>query len=204
MRPRTKRQREILDYINGFVESHGHDPSYSQIALYIGVRSKSGVGKHIAALEQQGLLTRRREGGHFRLELKQQESFEEMTCRIEWLELPESDEDSVPDFELMIPRFMTGFLEPQKLRGFVVPNDAMLDEQIREGDIALIEKKSFARDGDRVVAAVVGMETMIAKYRRKGPNIDLIPANENYDPLRIPADTVSVLGIYRGLLRAVG
>lgn len=204
MRPRTKRQREILEYINGFVESHGHDPSYSQIALYIGVRSKSGIGKHIAALEQQGLLARRREGGHFRLELHPHETLEQMTCHVEWLELPEADEGFVPDFDLIIPKFMTGFLEPQKLRAFVVPNDAMLDEQIREGDIALIEKKSFARDGDRVVAAVPGMEPIIAKYHRKGPDIHLNPANENYDSIQIPADTVTVLGIYRGLLRAAG
>lgn len=202
MRPRTRRQREILEYINGFVESHGHDPSYSQIALYFGVSSKSGIGKHIAALEQQGLLARRREGGRFRLELHPSETFEDLTCRIEWLELPETGEEPVHNFELIVPKFMTGFLDPKKLRGFVVPNDAMLDEQICEGDIALVEKKSFARDGDCIVAALADSDVVLLKYRRKGPNIDLIPANENYDPISVPADTVVVLGIYRGLLRA--
>ena len=61
MQPRTQRQKEILDYIQRFIERHGYEPSYAQIARHFGVSSKATIAKHIAALESRGLLSRRSE-----------------------------------------------------------------------------------------------------------------------------------------------
>ncbi|MDH3492985.1 MAG: hypothetical protein OEM82_05505 [Acidobacteriota bacterium] len=202
MRPRTKRQREIYDYISEFVASHGHDPSYKQIAHHFGMNSKGGIAKHIAALEDQGLLARRRQNGHFSLELNPRNSVEEITCRIKWLKLPETCDEVPPEFELIIPRAMTGIHSPKKLRGFVVPNNAMIDAQIREGDIALIERREFARDRDCVVAEIPDGEVILSGYRRAGAEVEFVPANKKYDRLRFAADKIRILGIYRGLLRA--
>ena len=168
MRPRTKRQREIFDFITEFVDSHGHDPSYNQIAFHFDVRSKGGIAKHIEALEDQGLLKRRRENGRFRLEINPQETIEELVCRIDWLRLPDACDHGFPDYDLLVPRSMTGVISPKKLRGFVVPDDAMLDTHVREGDIALIEKKAFARDRDIVVAVVPEDTVILHAYRRSG------------------------------------
>jgi len=201
MRPRTKRQREIFDYIGDFIESHGHDPSYNQIANHFGMNSKGGIAKHIVALETQGLLTRRRDNGKFRLELNPENRVEDLICRIEWLKLPDSFAYKVPDFELIIPKSLTGIHSPKKLRGFVVQNDAMIDAHIREGDIALIERKEFARDRDCVVAEIPDGEVIMCGFRRAGAEIEFLPANQKYDRLRFAADEIKILGIFRGLLR---
>jgi DNA-binding MarR family transcriptional regulator len=58
MQPRTQRQREILDYIQRFIERHGYEPSYAQIARHFGVSSKATIAKHIEALERIGYLRR--------------------------------------------------------------------------------------------------------------------------------------------------
>ena len=201
MRPRTKRQREIFDYIIEFVDSHGHDPSYNQIAYHFGLNSKGGIAKHIVALEAQGLLARRRENGRFKLELNPKGSLEEMICRIEWLKLPKALADTVPDYELMVPKSFTGTHSPTKLRGFVVPNDAMIDAHICEGDIALIEKREFPRDRDCVIAEIPDGEILMSGFRRSGAEVEFVPANEKYDRLRFAADEISILGVFRGLLR---
>ena len=201
MRPRTKRQREIFDYLSEFVESHGHDPSYNQIALHFNVRSKGGIAKHIEALESQGLLKRRREGGRFRLELNPKESIEELIYRIDWLALPGEAADDVPDYDLIVPKSLAGILAAPKLRGFIVPDDAMLDAHIKQGDIALIEKKSFARDRECVVAAVPGDNVIISTFRRAGAEIEFRPANKNYNTQRFSADEITILGVFRALLR---
>lgn len=56
--PRTARQLEVLGYIRWFIKEHGYQPSYAQIAIYLGVSSKATVAKHIAVLERRGLLSR--------------------------------------------------------------------------------------------------------------------------------------------------
>ena len=67
MLPRTQRQKEILDYITRFLERHGYEPSYAQIARHFGVKSRATIAKHIAALERRGLLKREHEDGSFAL-----------------------------------------------------------------------------------------------------------------------------------------
>ncbi|MBA2528214.1 MAG: HTH domain-containing protein, partial [Pyrinomonadaceae bacterium] len=74
MLPRTQRQKEILDYLTRFLERHGHEPSYAQIARHFGVKSRATIAKHVAALEKRGLLTRKNEDGAFALTVKIDES----------------------------------------------------------------------------------------------------------------------------------
>ena len=70
MLPRTKRQKEVLDFIISFRQREGHGPSHTQMASGLNVKSKATINKHIKALERQGLLKRRREDGLFVLEVK--------------------------------------------------------------------------------------------------------------------------------------
>ncbi len=77
----------------------------------------------------------------------------------------------------------------------------MLDEHICEGDVALIEKRSFARDGDIVVALTENNRAVLKKFFRNGAKIELRPSNANYASILLPANKVSVEGIFRGLLR---
>ncbi|HEX9963260.1 MAG TPA: hypothetical protein VGB00_20175, partial [Pyrinomonadaceae bacterium] len=149
MQPRTRRQREILDFITEFISERGHIPSYQQIARKFKIASKSAIAKHIAAMEKQGILQRRREDGSFGLALRAENLVNEAVCEIEWLELAnaESFRENWEQEAIFVPKFLLGYYEPERIRAFRVPNDSMLDEHICEGDIALIEKRSFARDG---------------------------------------------------------
>jgi repressor LexA len=56
MQPRTRRQKEVLDFIKRYIEKHGYEPSYQQIARHLGVSSKAGIARHIESLENQGFL----------------------------------------------------------------------------------------------------------------------------------------------------
>lgn len=203
MQPRTKRQKEILEYISGFIEERGYKPSYQQIAKHFRLASKAAVAKHITALEKQGLISRRRENGSFSLELFPREAFSDLVCEIEWLELPASLRmlEDFNDETLLVPTFLLGFNKPEKLCAFRVQNDSMLDEHICEGDIALIEKRAFARDGDIVVTIVNTDRVIMKRIYRDGANVELRPSNGNYEIIKIPADKIEIKGIYRGLIR---
>lgn len=203
MQPRTRRQKEVFDYIKQYIEKHGYEPSYQLIARHLKVASKAGIAKHIEALETQGLLTRKRENGSFWIDLTPVETIADAVCEIEWLEIPKS-ETFVEDWEsraLFVPKFLLGYQEPERLRAFRVTNDAMFNEHIREGDVALVEKRSYARDGD-IVAALPGNKRVVLKqFYRQGAHIELRPANDGYLTIRLPANKVEILGVYRGLIR---
>jgi len=203
MQPRTKRQKEILEYISNFIEERGYKPSYQQIAKHFRLASKAAVAKHITALEKQGLITRRRENGSFSLELAAKETVSDLVCEIEWIDLPVSLQilDDYSDETLLVPTFLLGFNKPEKLCAYRVQNDSMLEEHICEGDIALIEKRSFARDGDIVVSIIGDDRVTMKRIFRVGADVELRPSNDNYETIKISADKVEIKGIYRGLIR---
>lgn len=203
MHPRTKRQKEILEYIAAFIETRGFKPSYQQIADHLNLASKAAVAKHIESLEKQGLVRRRRENGSFSLELMPKESATELVCEIGWLDVARSSLaiDDYLDEPLLVPTFLLGFYKPERLAAFLVQNDSMLEDQIRQGDVAIVERRSFARDGDIVVATVESTRTVLKRIYRRGSAVELRPANPNYDTLRLGADQVEVHAVFRGLLR---
>jgi repressor LexA len=206
MQPRTRRQREVLDYITSFIDDRGYEPSYQQIARHFRIASKSAIAKHIAALEAQGLLSRQRENGTFGLQVRPKESIAEAVFQIEWLKTPTKD-DFVNELDaepLYIPQFMLGNLLPDRVCAFLVRDDAMIDERICDGDIALVEKRPYARDGDIVVVFVEKKRVLLKKYYRRGAEIELRPANDDYDSVFVAADKISIQGVVRGLLRPIG
>lgn len=205
MQPQTRRQKEVLEFITSYAKNHGYKPSYQQIARHLGVSSKAGIAKHIVSLENQGLLTRRRgENGGFNLELRSAGAAEESVCRVDWLEVPQPQNSFVEVWErepLFIPKFLLGYLAPEKICAFRAPNDSMLDKHIREGDVVLIERRIFARDGDIVVALTTDERAVLKQFYRDGANIELRPANIDYETIKLPANKIEILGVYHGLLR---
>ena len=117
MLPRTQRQKEILDYITRFIERHGYEPSYAQIARHFGVSSKATIAKHIAALERRGLLSRRTEDGAFGLAVKVEETPSDAVCEVPLLGriAAGSPVEAVEDAEpISVPRFLLGRVRPER------------------------------------------------------------------------------------------
>src|SRR6266852_2572681 len=60
MLPLTKRQREILDYLNEFIGQHGYAPSLEEIGRRFGLSSLATVHKHLTNLQEKGSIQRAR------------------------------------------------------------------------------------------------------------------------------------------------
>ena len=204
MLPRTQRQKEILDYITRFLERHGHEPSYAQIARNFGVSSKATIAKHITALEKRGLIKRRHEDGSFALAVKVEEAPSDAVCEVALLGRIAAGApiDAINDVEMIcVPRFLLGRVRPERVYALRVKGDSMIDEHICDGDIALIENRTEARDGEIVVALVDGARATLKRLFRFGPEVELRPANSQVESIRLPASQVLIQGIFRGLLR---
>jgi repressor LexA len=205
MQPRTQRQKEIYDYVRRFIERHGYEPSYAQIARHFQISSKATIAKHIEALEKRGLLSREHTNGSFALKVQVEDVATDATCEVPLLGRIAAGQplEAVYDAAqtVTVPRFLLGRVRPEQVYALKVTGDSMIDEHICDGDIALIENRVEARDGEIVVALIEGQRATLKRLFRFGREVELRPANSQLQPIRLPAYQVQVQGIFRGLLR---
>jgi len=193
----TKRQKEILEFIRDFLASKGYSPTLEEIAERFGISSLNAVYKHLKSLEQRGYIRRlsnqarsihivEPDSGPATLPLLGRVAAGQP---IEAINLPE--DIAVP------PTFLT--------RGdnFVlrVQGDSMIEEQIRDGDYVVLEKRERAENGEIVIALIDGESATLKKFYREGDHIRLQPANPAMAALVLSEDRVAVQGVVVGLLR---
>lgn len=203
MQPRTKRQKEVLDYVTRFIDRNGHRPSYQQIARHLGVTSRGGIQRHIAALESQGLISRRRENGSFGIELPMQKIATDQVCSVEMIELAEGDGGFTVSGRsvIAVPRYLVGDIPAGEVFAIRTPDDRLNERHICEGDILLFEKRNYARRSSVVAATTDRGQMLIGLYNQRGAETEICPANSHYEPIVFPADEISVEGVMRGLMR---
>jgi len=204
MLPRTQRQKEVLDYITRFLAKHGHEPSYAQIARHFGVSSKATIAKHVAALEKRGLIRRDHQPGTFTLEVRFDETSADAMCEVPLVGRIAAGApiDAIEDVEtICVPRFLLGRVRPERIYALRVKGDSMIDEHICDGDIALIESRNEARDGEIVVALIDRARTTLKRLFKRGDEVELRPSNATLEPIRLHASRVEIQGIFRSLMR---
>jgi len=199
--PLTKRQREILDFLEDYITSHRYAPSIEEIRQHFHLGSLATVHKHLKFLEKKKAIKRQPHQSRS-IELLPTDEFSFTRVAevqllgtiaagqpIEAIEVPETL--SIP--EEMLGRGTTYVL---KVRG-----DSMIDEQIRDGDFVIVEERSHAEDGETVVALLHGEEATLKKFYWEGSKVRLQPANPDLQPIVVDAEDVRIQGIVIGLLR---
>src|SRR6266536_6579498 len=204
MLPRTQRQKEVLDYLTRFLAKHGHEPSYSQIARHLGVSSKATIAKHSSALEKRGLIKRAHDDGTFTLVVNMGDATADSMCEVRLVGRIAAGApiDAIEDTEMIsVPRFLLGRVRPDRIYALRVKGDSMIDEHICDGDIALIENRTDARDGEIVVALIDQARATLKRLFRFGDEVELRPSNATLQPIKVHASRVEIQGIFRGLMR---
>jgi SOS-response transcriptional repressors (RecA-mediated autopeptidases) len=183
----------------------GYEPSYQIIARHIGVSSKAGIAKHIQALESQGCLTRRGEGRGFSIAVPNEAAMSNSVIKVRWLDVPlgESWPEDWSRDAFTLPRFIVGSHFEGSVFAFRVPDDSMAEKNICENDIALIEERSFVRDGDIVVAVTKKKEALMRIYYRDGSRVELRSSADSPEVLKFPSEAVEIRGVFRAMLRPV-
>ena len=98
---------------------------------------------------------------------------------------------------------MIGSFSPDEVFGFKTPDDSMIEKHISEGDIVLLERRSYARRGDIVVAMADNGHMLLGQFFHIGTEIEIRPSNTQYEAAVFQADSIVVMGIMRGLLRPI-
>jgi len=196
----TRRQKEILDFLDKHISRKGYAPTIEEIGEHFGLSSLATVHKHLSNLQSKGLV--KRDWNRSRaLELVPTQ------VAVKAVELPllgrvaaGSPIEAITASEtIFVPEDMVGRRDTYVLQ---VKGDSMIDEQIRDGDFVIVENRKSARDGEMVIALVDGENATLKKlYREGGGMVRLQPANARLKPLVLDQDRLSIQGVVIGVLR---
>jgi repressor LexA len=195
----TKRQKQLVDFLNQYISQHGYAPTLSEIGQYFGLSSLATVHKHLRNLEAKNYI--KRVHSHSRaLELapraKQPTVREVPLLGVVAAGLPieaVETEETISLPEELIRRSTTFCLR--------VKGDSMIDEGIRDGDYIVVEERRFANPGETVVALIDNEATVKKFYPQADGSVRLQPANANMQPIVVKEGDLQVRGVVVGLLR---
>ena len=221
----TKKQKNLLLFINKKLRASGVSPSYEEMKDSLNLKSKSGIHRLISALEERGFIRR----------------LPHKARALEVIRLPETasandiynsfspsvikgglDTENTNTDEMEIP--VLGSIAagtpveaiqnevariplPSNLEnngqyfGLKVQGDSMIEAGINEGDTVIIKRSDTADNGKIVVALIDENEAMLKRIRRKGKTVALESANKNYETKIFGPDRVKVQGVLVSLYR---
>jgi len=221
----TKKQKNLLLFINKKLRSTGVSPSYEEMKNSLNLKSKSGIHRLISALEERGFIKR----------------LAHKARALEVVKLPEtaSANDIYNSFS---PSVIKGGLDnsnteqnssevpvlgkiaagtpieaiqnevskvslPEELSkngehfGLKVSGDSMIEAGINDGDTVIVKKTNTANNGQIVVALIDDQEAMLKRIRKKGKVVALESANKRYETKIFGPDRVKVQGVLVSLYR---
>ena len=219
----TKKQKNLLMYINKKLRSSGVSPSYEEMKLSLNLKSKSGIHRLISALEERGFIRR----------------LAHKARALEVIKLPENA--SANDiFNTFTPSIIKGGLDknnnkstdvsvlgsiaagtpieaiqqevdrvalPEDLQnngehyGLKVKGDSMIEAGINDGDTVIVKKTSNVDSGQIAVVLIDDQEATLKRIRKKGNTIALEAANRNYGTKIYAANRIKIQGKLVSLYR---
>ena len=195
----TRRQKEILDFLESFVTRNGYSPSFEEIARGMGLKSLATVHKHITNLEKKGLLDR----VHNRSRSIDVLPPGTRTRSSERLPLAGRIAAGMPVEAMETDESISlhDVVGNRDVFALEVRGDSMRDEHIISGDYVLVERTRTARQGEIVVALLHGSETTLKRFYTEGNQVRLQPSNVEMEPIRVKAVDVAIQGRVLGVLR---
>ena len=219
----TKKQKNLLIFINKNIRSTGISPSYEEMKNSLNLKSKSGIHRLISALEERGFVKR----------------LAHKARALEVIKLPENA--SANDiFNTFTPSVIKGGLDkspstakeisilgsiaagtpieaiqqevdrvalPENLKnngehyGLRVKGDSMIEAGINDGDTVIVKKTTNVESGQIAVVLIDDQEATLKRIRKKGNTIALEAANKNYGTKIYAANRIKIQGKLVSLYR---
>jgi repressor LexA len=200
--PLTKRQSEILAYLQAHIQEHGFAPSFEEIAEHFGFQSLATVHEHLTNLERKGYI-RRSYNESRSIDILPPRGTAAATevpllgtvaAGLPIESLMHEESIAVPDG--MLPR-RGGPNYALRVQG-----TSMIDEHICDGDFVVVHGKQAADPGEMVIALINGAEATVKRFYREGGGVvRLEPSNANMQPMRFNERDVLIQGVVVGVIR---
>src|SRR5688572_17625732 len=145
----TKRQHEILAFLGSYSEEHGYAPSFEEIAAKFNYSSLATVHEHLSNLERKGCIKRSYNESRA-IEILPSEHqpraievplLGSVAAGLPIEEMATGESIGVPDSFVR----RSGNHYALRVRG-----NSMIDEQIRDGDVVVVQERHSADNGEMV------------------------------------------------------
>ena len=222
----TKKQKNLLLFINKKLRSTGVSPSYEEMKESLNLKSKSGIHRLISALEERGFIKRLAHKARALEVVKLPEtasandiynSFSPSVIRggLDDKNLENKSGSEIPVLGNIAAGTPVEAIQNEVMRipmpdniekngeffGLKVKGDSMIEAGINDGDTVIVKKADNAENGKIVVALIDDNEAMLKRIRRKGKTVALESANRNYETKIFGPDRVKVQGVLVSLYR---
>ena len=199
--PLTRRQRQILDYLNSYSGGHGYAPSFEEIAEHFNYNSLATVHEHLTNIERKGYIKRT---------YNESRAIEILPSDVisGAVEIPllgavaagSPIDVSTSDETVSVPEEFVR--RPGNHYALRVRGQSMIDDQIRDGDLVVVNDRNSADNGEMVIAMLEGSSATVKRYyRERDGRIRLQPSNDQMAPIYVREDQMQVRGIVVGVLR---
>lgn len=189
----SKKQAEVLQFVQKYKSKHGFSPSIAEIAEALGVTAPT-AHQHVVALRKKNLLQAGTEGKRRSIQTYNTSNEIPLLGIIAAGGPIEAIRDPRP---IEVPSNM---IPPgSKYYALRVAGDSMIEDFIPDGSIVVIREQNTADDGDRVVAYMPDRNEVTLKrlYREDG-RFKLVPSNKHLKPFF--EDNVEVQGKVMGVI----
>ena len=221
----TKKQKNLLLFINKKLRSSGVSPSYEEMKQSLNLKSKSGIHRLISALEERGFIKRLAHKARALEVIKLPETasandiYNNFSPSVIKGGLDKDQEFDGSDIPVLgkiaagtpveaIQNEVSRIPLPENIEkkgeffGLKVQGDSMIEAGINDGDTVVIKKTDNADNGKIVVALIDDHEAMLKRIRKKGKTVALESANKNYETKIFGPDRVKVQGVLVSLYRS--
>ena len=221
----TKKQKNLLLFINKKLRSSGISPSYEEMKTSLNLKSKSGIHRLIGALEFRGFIRKLPHKARALEVIKLPETasandiynnfspsvikggLDESSSKNKGPEVPVLGSIAAGTPIEAIQNEVSRIPLPENIEkngeyfGLKVTGDSMIEAGINDGDTVIIKKTDTADNGKIVVALIDNHEAMLKRIRRKGKTVALESANKNFETKIFGPDRVKVQGVLISLYR---
>ena len=193
----SDKQTQIYNFLIEFTKSKGYPPSVREICQAVSLKSTSTVHGHLKRLEKKGLIyrdpTKPRALEIVELSNEEKELIDIPIVGKVTAGMPILATENIEDM-FQIP--INYVKHNNDLFILKVTGDSMIEAGILDGDLAIIEQKNVATNGD-IVVALIENEATIKRFFKENGFIRLQPENKNYEPIIV--EDCSILGKLVGI-----
>lgn len=189
MKGLTKRQKEVAEFIENYIDKNDYAPSVRNVADHFGFSPKAAYD-HLSALRKKGIVKSADNLPRSLAVVKRQNPVDTSIVKIPILGTtaagtPILSEESYDGF-VSLPQGLLGKTDTDNLYGLRVRGDSMIDDGINDGDLAILYKTKVANNGD-IVAASIGSEheygITLKHFFKIAGRYELRPANSAYQSI---------------------
>ena len=214
----TSKQLKLLNFLRKSFKNNKISPSFEEMKLALGLKSKSGIHRLVSALEERGFIKRLHNKARAIKIINQNEEENIHSNRsYNKKNLPEFDTaknvkiygkiaagtpiEAIenPEGYMSIPSEM--IKNTNQHYALKVSGESMIDAGILDGDIAVLEKTEYVKNGDIVVALIDSQEATLKRIRKKSNAIALEPANKNFETRIFGPKRITIQGKLVGIIR---